>query len=100
MLAVLVHANFVAQPILKEWRAWGQGYYMFINFWDRKCGMLPLVCVFDVHVCVSVICLYILMPSSQYDAGATSVTSIVNVMEKSILFTSQIACLTLIFSTI
>ena len=39
-------------------------------------------------------------PGSQYDAGAVSVTSVVSVTEKSPFFTSQIASLTLNFSTI
>ena len=41
-----------------------------------------------------------LSPGSQYDAGAASVTSVVSVMGKSIFFTSQIASLTVNFSTI
>ena len=41
-----------------------------------------------------------LKPGSQYDAGATSVTSVVSLTEKSLFFTSQIASLTLTFSTI
>ena len=39
-------------------------------------------------------------PGSQYDAGAVNVMNIVSVTEKSIFFTSQIACLILNFSTI
>ena len=37
---------------------------------------------------------------SQYDAGATSITSVMSVKGKSIFFTSQIASLTVKFSTI
>ena len=38
-------------------------------------------------------------PGSQYDAGAASVMSVVSITGKSIFFTSQIASLTLKFST-
>ena len=39
-------------------------------------------------------------PGSQYDAGPASVMNVVSVKVKSIFFTSQIASLTLNFSTV
>ena len=45
-------------------------------------------------------CLSTVKPGSQYDAGAASVTRIASATEKSLFFTSQIASLTLTFSTI